>query len=91
MQMDYFWLVTELGILLEIIGAVYIVLGSLRARGKIDQMFKGIEGLLEIRNIREILRNQARMEFNGFVFLSTGLIMQFVGGFSPRVSLFAMS
>ncbi len=83
MQLDYFWLTTEFGILLEIVGAVYIVLGSLRARSKIDQMFKGFEGLLEIRNIREILRSQARMEFNGFLFLSTGLIMQFIGGLGP--------
>lgn len=82
MQFEVFWLVTELGILLEIVGAVYIVLGSLRARRKIDRMFHGLEGLLEIRNIREILQNQARMELNGFLFLSTGLIMQFIGGFN---------
>ena len=44
-------------------------------------MFRGLEGLREIRKIREILKNQARMELNGFLFLSSGLIMQFIGGF----------
>lgn len=81
MQLDLFWLITELGILLEIVGAVYIVVGSLRARKLIDRMFRGLEGLLEIRNVRDILQNQARMELVGFLFLSTGLIMQFLGGF----------
>jgi uncharacterized membrane protein len=82
MQLDYFWLATQVGILLEIVGALYIVLGSFRARRKIDFIFKGFEGLKELRNIRDILRNQARMELIGFLFLSSGLIMQFIGGFS---------
>ena len=81
MPRDIFWLVAEAGILLEIIGALYIVLGSFRARRQIEHMFRGLEGLREIRKIRDILKNQARMELNGFLFLSSGLIMQFIGGF----------
>ena len=81
MQIDYFWITTELGILLEIVGAMYIVLGSFRARRKIDLIFRGLEGLKHLRNVRDILKNQARMELNGFLFLSSGLIMQFIGGF----------
>lgn len=79
--MNIYWLIAEAGILLEIVGAMYIVLGSWRARRQIDRIFRGIEGLFEIRKVRDILQNQARMELNGFLFLSSGLIMQFVGGF----------
>ena len=66
MPQDTFWFIGEAGILLEIVGAVYIVLGSYRARKQIDQMFRGLQGLREIPKIRDILRNQARMELNGF-------------------------
>jgi len=75
------WFLAEAGILLEIVGAVYITLGSYRARKKINGMFRGIQGLRELPRIRDILENQARMELIGFLFLSCGLIMQFVGGF----------
>ena len=81
MPQDTFWLIGEAGILLEIVGAVYIVLGSYRARKQIDHMFRGLQGLREILKIRDILKNQARMELNGFLFLSGGLIMQFIAGF----------
>ena len=75
------WFLAETGILLEIVGAVYITLGSYRARKKINGMFRGIQGLRELPRIRDILENQARMELIGFLFLSSGLIMQFIGGF----------
>ncbi len=76
-----FWFLAEAGILLEIVGAVYITLGSYRARRKINGMFRGFEGLRELPRIRDILEGQARMELIGFLFLSSGLIMQFIGGF----------
>ena len=76
------WFLTEAGILLEIVGAVYITLGSYRARNKINSMFRGLEGLRELRLIGGMLRKQGRRELIGFLFLSSGLIMQFIGGFS---------
>ncbi|MBT8139726.1 MAG: hypothetical protein KJP25_08145 [Gammaproteobacteria bacterium] len=76
-----FWYLNELGILLEIVGAVYIVLGSFRARGRIQMMFDGIRGLKQFMRIREILQEQAKMELYGFLFLSSGLILQFIAGF----------
>lgn len=85
MQPDLFWIMTEIGILLEIVGAVYIVRGSFLARRQIQRIFSGLEGLREIRHIRDILHNQARMELNGFLFLSAGLIMQFIGGFAGKL------
>ena len=67
--------------MLEIVGAIYIVLGSFRARGRIRKMFNGFHGLRELTQIREVLRDQAKMELYGFLFLSGGLILQFIGGF----------
>ena len=78
---DSFWYLNEAGILLEIVGAVYIVLGSFRARGRIRKMFDGLQGFKEMTQIREIMRDQAKMELYGFLFLSGGLILQFIGGF----------
>ena len=81
MTENTFWFLSEAGILLEIVGAVYITLGSYRARRKINNIFQGLDGLRELLRIRDILQSQARMELIGFLFLSSGLIMQFIGGF----------
>lgn len=78
---DIFWYLNEIGILLEIVGALYIVLGSYRARGRIRKMFDGFQGLKELTQIREVLRDQAKMELYGFLFLGGGLILQFISGF----------
>lgn len=77
----FYWYIAETGILLEIIGAWYIVQASFRARRRIQSMFRGWEGLKEVPKVKEILQNQAKTELIGFMLLGTGLVMQFVGGF----------
>ena len=75
------WYLGEAGILLEIIGAWYMVQANFRARRYIQGMFKGLQGLKEIPHLKKVLQNQARTEIIGFVLLGTGLIMQFASGF----------
>jgi hypothetical protein len=45
-------------------------------------MFSGWEGFKEIPRIKQVLQNQARTETIGFFLLGTGLLMQFVSGFT---------
>ena len=75
------WYLQEAGILLEIIGAWYMVQATFRARRRITNMFSGWEGFKEIPRIKQVLQNQARTETIGFFLLGTGLLMQFVAGF----------
>ena len=44
------WYLQEAGILLEIIGAWYMVQATFRARRRITSMFRGWEGFKEIPN-----------------------------------------
>ncbi len=77
-----YWYIGEAGILLEITGAWYIVQASFRARRHIQNIFRGWEGLKEIPQLKKVLQNQANTELIGFLLLGTGMVMQFIGGFS---------
>ncbi len=74
------WYLQEAGILLEIVGAWYMVQATFRARRRITNMFSGWEGFKEIPRLKQVLQNQARTETIGFFLLGTGLVMQFVAG-----------
>ena len=76
-----FWYVGEAGILLEMVGAWYMVQATFRARRRVRGMFRGWEGFKEIPRLVEVLQNQAKTEMIGFFLLGTGLLMQFVAGF----------
>ena len=76
-----FWYVGEAGILLEILGAWYMVQATFRARRRVQGMFSGWDGFKEIPRLVEVLQNQAKTEMIGFFLLGTGLLMQFVAGF----------
>ena len=78
---DIFWYLNETGNLLEIVGALYIVLGSYRARGRIRKMFDDFQGLKELTQIHEVLRDQAKMELYAFLCLGGGLILLLISGF----------
>lgn len=76
-----YWYVSQTGILLEIIGAWYMVQATFRARRRIQNMFRRWDGFKEIPHLKAVLQNQAKTETIGFCLLGTGLIMQFVAGF----------
>jgi len=77
-----FWYIGEAGILLEIVGAWYMVQATFRARRRIQGMFLAWDGFKEMLRIKEVLQNQAKTETIGFFLLGTGLIMQFFAGFA---------
>jgi hypothetical protein len=82
MNHDIFWYIGEAGILLEILGAWYMVQATFRARRRFQRMFHGLEGLRELPRIKTVLQDQARTEMIGFFLLGTGLVMQFIEGFA---------
>ena len=74
-----FWWINELGILLEIIGALVIVISAFRTRSKIRDLPNSFEGDLAT-TLRDTIANQAFRELFGFGLLACGLFMQMIGG-----------
>jgi hypothetical protein len=61
-----FWYIGVAGILLEIVGAWYMVQATFRARQRIQGMFQAWDGFKEMLLIKEVLQSQARTETIGF-------------------------
>ncbi|AEJ01870.1 hypothetical protein Nit79A3_2081 [Nitrosomonas sp. Is79A3] len=78
--MDIFWCINQTGIILEIIGALLIVLSAFKTRNKIKDIPDSWEADLAER-LRDVISNQAFTELKGFGLLAIGLVMQFIGGF----------
>ena len=71
--------VSELGVLLELVGAIVIVRAALRNRGVLSGLDQAFAYLDKLAEIRDAVRNQAITEVRGFVLLAVGLAFQFVG------------
>lgn len=76
------WLVGQAGIVLEIVGALYILLGSLLTHRRIRRVFQGLNGLRELPRLVVTMQHQTRTDIIGFILLASGLTMQFIGGFA---------
>lgn len=72
--------VSELGVLLELVGAVVFVRAALRNRGTLSDLDQAFAYLDKLAEIRDAIRTQAITEVRGFVLLAVGLAFQFVGG-----------
>ncbi len=78
---NFYWFIAQFGLLLEVTGALYIVVASLIARRRVQRLFFGWQGLKEIPKVLETIQNQAKTEIVGFLILAAGLVLQFLGGF----------
>lgn len=78
--MDCYWYINQAGILLEVIGALLIVVSAFRTRNKIKDVSDTWDAELATK-LRDIISNQAFTELKGFGLLAFGLVMQFIGGF----------
>jgi len=80
-----FWMVGQVGILLELAGALYIALSSIVAHKRIGRLFYDFLGFREVPRIIQTMANQTRTDIKGFTLLAGGLMLQFVGnfGFTP--------
>lgn len=82
MNDHFLWLLGQLGILLEIAGALYIAAASFSIHQRVGRLFVDIWGLRELPRIVDAMQNQARSDITGFLLLAAGLLLQFVGNFA---------
>jgi len=81
MNSQLFWYLGQTGLLLEIIGALYIALSSISIHRRISRLFFDLWGFREIPRIVATMQNQARTDITGFLLLACGLVLQFVSNF----------
>jgi hypothetical protein len=81
MNNQIFWFFSQVGLLLEIAGALYIAFSSVSMHNKISRLFSGLLGFREIPRIVATMQNQASTDITGFLLLAAGLILQFIGNF----------
>ena len=80
--MNYFWLIGQSGIVLEVFGAAYIVYSALMSRKEMKGLTSTMDGIGEsVDKLISVASNQFNRELVGFLFLAIGLSMQFLGGF----------
>ena len=74
------WWVNEIGILLEVSGAILVVWAAFRSRKQIKDIPDSWDAELPSK-LRDIIAGQAFTELKGFGLLAIGLLCQMVGGF----------
>lgn len=82
--MTYLKCIGQFGILLELIGAAFMVYAAYKSRrtlNRIDPTTFGGVGEMAAET-HAILNGQVKNETIGFSFLAIGLLMQFVSGFA---------
>lgn len=81
MNPQHFWIIGQVGLLLETAGAAYIALSSISVHRRIERLFSDLWGFREIPRIIATMQSQTRSDIRGFILLTLGLMMQFVGNF----------
>lgn len=82
MQPELFWVVGQVGILLELSGALYIAVLSVSIHRRMRRLFSNFDGWLELPYLVAEVRKQAKTDIIGFALLAVGLLLQFIGGFN---------
>jgi hypothetical protein len=82
MQANLLWFVGQVGILLELSGALYIALVSVSIHSRVRRLFSNFDGWRELPRLIGEVRQQAKTDIIGFLLLAAGLLLQFVGGFA---------
>ena len=80
-ELELFWLVGQVGILLELFGALYIAIVSVSIHRRVRRLFSAFDGWLELPYLVAEIRKQAKTDIIGFAMLAGGLLLQFIGGF----------
>lgn len=79
-ERSWLWWVNEVGILLEIVGAMIIVVAAFRSRTRIKDIEDTWNAELAVK-LRDIIASQAFTKLKGFGLLALGLLGQMIGGF----------
>lgn len=84
MQIDTYWLLGQIGILLEMSGALFIAVESFVTHSRIRKLVFGIfalDGLREVPKLARTVKTQTRADIVGFLLLAMGLLLQLIGNF----------
>lgn len=81
MRLNLLWLVGQLGILLELSGALYIAILSVSIHSRVRRLFSNFDGWRELPRLVAEVRQQAKTDIVGFMLLAAGLVLQFISGF----------
>jgi hypothetical protein len=77
---DCLWFANQIGIVLEIIGALIIVISAFKTRAAIKNI-PNSWGANLAEKLRDVISEQAYTELSGFGLLAVGLLLQFIGAF----------
>lgn len=81
--MSCLWLVGQLGILLEIVGAFLVVYYALAAKRTVEPLKSDLDSIEHLANtVRDEVASQFRKQVVGFALFGGGLLMQFIGNFA---------
>ena len=75
MNSQLFWYLAQLGLLLEIVGALYIAVSSISIHQRISKLLFNMWGFREIPKTVVTMQNQARTDITGFFLLASGLAL----------------
>jgi len=81
-MVDYLFHIGQGGIILEILGAGYIVYAAYKSNKNLQGKSHTIDAADVMESTLIEVRNQYKKEIIGFALLVFGLIMQFIGGFA---------
>lgn len=77
------WLVGQVGIALEFIGAALVVYYAATAKRRVERLAADMDALEgTILTIRDEVGSQFRKQVFGFFLFGTGLALQFIGNFA---------
>lgn len=81
--MDYLWIIGQLGIVLEVVGAGTLVFSAYSSSKTIKKHKTDLDHIeYAVEQLIEDTKNQFKTQANGFILLAAGLAMQLVGGFA---------
>jgi hypothetical protein len=82
--MEYFWVIGQVGIVFEIVGAGCIVRSAFRSRKAMRGLGQNV-GYMDnssntVEELVSVVKKQYTTELIGFIILGLGLCLQFIGG-----------
>jgi Na+/melibiose symporter-like transporter len=80
--MDRYWLLGQLGILIELVGAGFLVWCSFDTKRRLESQKVTYDGaFVALEEILKVSVEQFRQHVRGFLLLALGLVMQLGAGF----------
>lgn len=80
--MNCYWLIGQIGIVIEVLGAGILVYSAFKTKKRIEGHRTDLDNIEHaVQQLMSEAQGQVRMHSWGFAMLVIGLAMQFIGGF----------